>query len=380
MRVAIVCGEASGDLLGAELIERIRTLAPDAEFAGVAGGQMIDAGCTAWHSCDELSVMGLVEVLKHLPRLLKLRRELLQQVLDFKPDVFIGIDAPDFNLGLERKLKARGIKTVHYVSPSIWAWRESRAAKIARSADRVLCLLPMEPAIYARYGVEAPFVGHPLASQMLTPILQDDARARLDLPTQGRVLALMPGSRHSEISRLGDIFINAALQIANAQPGLRVIAPMANRRCFDQFGSMVANRGARTVITVVEGRSHEALYAADCVLLASGTAALEAMLARTPMVVAYRINALTYAIVKLFGLMKTKHYSLPNVLAGEAIVEEFMQADCTPEKLTDGVLAILRDTARGESLRERFAALHRTLLADRSAAARAVVALARGAP
>lgn len=378
MRIALVAGEASGDLLGAELIERIRTLEPSAEFAGVAGPRMVEAGCQAWHDCDALSVMGLVEVLRHLPRLLRLRRDVRDAVLAYQPDVFIGIDAPDFNLGLERQLKARGVRTVHYVSPSIWAWRESRAAKIARSADRVLCLLPMEPPIYARYGVEAPFVGHPLASRMLVPMAVADARGRLDLPPKGRVLALMPGSRGGEIDRLGPVFITAALQIANAVPGLRVVAPMANRRCFEQFGAMVANRGARSLITVVEGRSHEALYAADCVLLASGTAALEAMLARTPMVVAYRINALTHWIVRTFGLMKTAYYSLPNFLAGGPLVAEYMQQDCTPENLTDGVLKILRDTRHADHLREQFAALHRTLLADRSAAARAVVALARG--
>ncbi|AVP96057.1 lipid-A-disaccharide synthase [Ahniella affigens] len=376
MRIALVAGEASGDLLGAALIERIKALVPDAEFAGVAGGQMIEAGCKAWHSCDELAVMGLVEVLKHLPRLLRLRREIRGQVLAFQPDVFIGIDAPDFNLGLEQQLKSRGIKTVHYVSPSIWAWRESRAGKIAKSADRVLCLFPMEPPIYAKYGVAAPFVGHPLASRMLTPMNQTEARSRLDLPAEGRVLALLPGSRAGEIQRLGDIFISAALQIENAMPGLRVVAPMANTRCYEQFSRMVANRGARAVIHVVEGRSHEALYAADATLLASGTAALEAMLTRTPMVVAYRINALTHWLVKTLGMLKTSWYSLPNILAGYPLVQECMQDQCTPEALTDAVLALLRDGQKADAMRTDFEALHRSLLADRSAAAKAVIALA----
>lgn len=380
MRVALVAGEASGDLLGAALIERIKALVPDAEFAGVAGGCMTEAGCTAWHSCDELSVMGLVEVLKHLPRLLRLRREIRERVLAYQPDVFIGIDAPDFNLGLEQQLKSRGIKTVHYVSPSIWAWRESRAGKIAKSADQVLCLFPMEPPIYAKYGVAAPFVGHPLASKMLTPMSQTDARGRLDLPAEGRVLALLPGSRAGEINRLGDIFISAALQIENAMPGLRVVAPMANARCFEQFSRMVANRGARAVIHVVEGRSHEALYAADATLLASGTAALEAMLTRTPMVVAYRINALTHWLVKTLGMLKTSWYSLPNILAGYPLVQECMQDQCTPEVLTDAVLALLRDSHKSEAMRNDFEALHRSLLSDRSAAAKAVIALATSQP
>lgn len=379
MRVALVAGEASGDLLGAELIERIKALAPDAEFAGVAGAHMIDAGCKAWHSCDELSVMGLVEVLKHLPRLLRLRRQIRDQVLAFQPDVFIGIDAPDFNLGLEKQLKARGVKTVHYVSPSIWAWRESRAAKIAKSADQVLCLFPMEPPIYAKYGVAAPFVGHPLASRMLAPMAMADARSRLDLSPKARVLALLPGSRAGEIQRLGDSFISAALQIEHAMPGLRVVAPMANTRCFEQFGRMVANRGARSIIHVVEGRSHEALYAADAALLASGTAALEAMLTRTPMVVAYRINALTHWLVKTLGMLKTDWYSLPNILAGRLLVTECMQDQCTPELLTDGVLALLRDHHKADAMRAEFEVLHRRLLADRSAAARAVLALANRA-
>lgn len=380
MRVALVAGEASGDLLGAALIERIRALVPDAEFAGVAGGHMIEAGCQAWHSCDELSVMGLVEVLKHLPRLLRLRREIREQVLAYRPDVFIGIDAPDFNLGLEQQLKSRGIKTVHYVSPSIWAWRESRAGKIAKSADQVLCLFPMEPPIYAKYGVAAPFVGHPLASRMLTPMSQADARGRLDLPAEVRVLALLPGSRAGEINRLGDIFISAALQIENAMPGLRVVAPMANARCFEQFSRMVANRGARAIIHVVEGRSHEALYAADATLLASGTAALEAMLTRTPMVVAYRINALTHWLVKTLGMLKTSWYSLPNILAGYPLVQECMQDQCTPEALTDAVLTLLRDGQKAAAMRNDFEVLHRSLLADRSAAAKAVIALATAQP
>lgn len=369
LRIALVAGEASGDQLGAPLIERLRARHPDAEFAGIGGPLMQGAGLEAWHESDELAVMGLVEVLRHLPRLLRLRRSLTRRLLDWRPDVFIGIDAPDFNLGLERRLRAQGIRTVHYVSPSVWAWRESRAAKIGRSADRVLCLFPMEPPIYARHGVDARFVGHPLAERFPHRADQRAARAALALQAEGPVLAVLPGSRLGEIERLAGDFIAAVEQLHDALPGLQVIAPMANAACDRAFAAADPQQRVRRVA----GRSHEAMFAADVVLLASGTAALEAMLAKRPMVVAYRIAPLTHWLVKRLGLLKVDRYSLPNVLAGETLVPELMQSECTPETITAAVQRWFNDEAAVTALLPRFDALHHALTAGGAEAAAAAV-------
>lgn len=369
-RIALVAGEASGDLLGAPLIAALRERFPDAEFAGIGGPRMRAAGFEAWHDCSELAVMGLAEVLRHLPRLLRLRRSLVARLLDWRPDVFVGIDAPDFNLGVEKRLKRAGIRTVHYVSPSVWAWREKRAAKIGRSADRVLCLFPMEPPIYARHGVDARFVGHPLAEDF--PLEPDRAAARqaLGLPPEARVIAVLPGSRLGEVKRLGPVFVEALGELWPRMPGLVAIAPMANAACREAFEAA----GAGNFCRIVDGRSHEAMVAADLVLLASGTAALEAMLAKRPMVVAYRINALTHFIVKRLGMLKVDRYSLPNVLAGEAVVPELMQDDCTPQNIAISLQHWLMDPASGERLLARFGELHRALRQGASARAAEAVA------
>lgn len=374
-RVALVAGEASGDLLGAGLIQELRERRPDVEFAGIGGARMRAAGLDAWHDCSELAVMGLAEVLRHLPRLLRLRRRLVERLLAWKPDVFIGIDAPDFNLGVERRLKRAGIRTVHYVSPSVWAWRERRAEKIGRSADRVLCLFPMEPPIYARHGVDARFVGHPLADAF--PLDPDRAAARdaLGLPQDAPVIAVLPGSRVGEVQRLGRIFVEALGELWPHVPGLRAVAPMANEYCREAFAAVDGGNFA----DLLDGRAHEAMIAADVVLLASGTAALEAMLAKRPMVVAYRIAPLTHWIVRTFGLLKTDRYSLPNALAGEAIVPELMQRDCTPENIAATVLHWFRHPQAIQALTPRFRALHEMLRRNASArAAEAVVELLDG--
>lgn len=357
LRIALIAGETSGDQIGADLIAALKRLYPRAQFAGIGGHRMRRAGCDTWHDASELAVMGLVEVLRHLPRLLKLRRAVVKRLRDWRPDVFIGIDAPDFNLGVERKLKGAGIRTVHYVSPSVWAWRPGRAKKIGASADRVLCLFPMEPPIYARYGVDARFVGHPLAERFENRPTQAEARAGLDLPEKGRVLALLPGSRIGEIERLGETFVLAALQCANAISGLKLVAPMADSNCAKAFDAILAKHRVRGQILTVEGRAHEALWAADAVLTASGTAALEAGLAETPMVVAHRIHPLSYRIVRLFGLLKSKHVSLPNILLNQAVVPELLQDDCAPEKITDALLALFRDEARMEAMQTQLSTL-----------------------
>ncbi|MGH8172062.1 MAG: lipid-A-disaccharide synthase [Rhodanobacteraceae bacterium] len=373
-RFALVAGEASGDLLGAGLIEALRERWPDAVFAGVGGPRMVAAGLDAWYSADELAVMGLVEVLKHLPRLLALRRDVRRRALAFQPDAFIGIDAPDFNLGLERKLKAAGIRTVHYVSPSIWAWRAKRARTIGASADRVLCLFPFEPAIYAQYGVDARFVGHPLGDEFALDPVQVDARDAFDLPREAPVLAVLPGSRLGEISRLGADFAGAIRLLRERVPGLVVIAPMVNTACRDEFARILEKSGTGSDIQLLDGRAHEAMTAGDAVLLASGTAALEAMLAKRPMVVAYRLAPLTYRIVTGLGMLETNRYSLPNVLAGRDLVPELMQDACTPEALADALLPSLRERGAPLPLLAEYRHLHLELRRDASRSAAAAVA------
>jgi lipid-A-disaccharide synthase len=373
MRIALVAGEASGDRLGAGLIAELRQRFPDAEFAGVGGPLMQSAGLQAWYASDELAVMGLAEVLRHLPRLLVLRRKLRQQLLEWRPDVFIGIDAPDFNLGLERQLRNARIRTVHYVSPSVWAWRESRVAKIGRSADLVLCLFPMEPPIYARHSVNARFVGHPLADEFAIVPDTVAARRRLALPASGPVLAMLPGSRIGEIRRLLPVFLETAKRMTVRMPDLIVTIPAANAAgaaVIDELLKQFALDNVRRF----DGRAHECLLAADVVLLASGTAALEAMLAKRPMVVAYRLSKLTYHLVMTLGLMKVNRYSLPNILANEPVVPELMQDDCTAENLMDALLHWLQNPAACAALQPRFAAIHQRLRLGASARAADAIA------
>ncbi|MBP6796464.1 MAG: lipid-A-disaccharide synthase [Luteimonas sp.] len=375
LRVGLVAGEASGDLLGAGLVEALRARFPDAEFAGVGGAAMRAAGVDTWHDASELAVMGLSEVLRHLPRLLLLRHRLRRRLLDWRPDVFVGIDAPDFNLGLERALKRRGVRTVHYVSPSVWAWREGRAAKIGRSADRVLCLFPMEPAIYAKHGVDARFVGHPMADAM--PLNPDRRRARAELGVDedAPVLAVLPGSRLGEIARLGAVFLEAAALVAAHVPGLQVLVPAATPACGDAIrGLLSATPLAADRIRVLDGQAREAMIASDVVLLASGTATLEAMLAKRPMVVGYRIAPSTYRIVKRLGLLKVDRYALPNVLAGTTIAPELMQDDCTPERLAAAVRGWFEDPAAVAALEPVYRDLHLALRRDASASAAEAIA------
>jgi lipid-A-disaccharide synthase len=374
-RIALVAGETSGDQLGAGLIEALRKRFPDAQFAGIGGERMRAAGLDAWHDCSELAVMGLAEVLRHLPRLLRLRRGLQRRLLAWHPDVFIGIDAPDFNLGLERALKSGGLRTVHYVSPSVWAWRAGRAAKIGRSADRVLCLFPMEPPIYAAHGIEARFVGHPLADSLPLQPDRSAARARVALPDGARVLAVLPGSRLGEIQRLGGIFIEAARLLQASAPGLQVVIPAASPTCRVALERLLAERALDPPALLLDGQAQDALIASDAVLLASGTAALEAMLAKRPMVVGYRISALTHFLVRALGLMRTRLYSLPNALHGGELVPERMQDDCTPAKLAEALLPWLRfDSPVDSVLLQRFAELHEHLRGNASEQAAEVVA------
>ena len=375
MKIALVAGEASGDQLGAGLIAELRARFPDAEFAGIGGPAMRAAGLEAWHDSQELAVMGLAEVLAHLPRLLRLRRRLRKRVLAWKPDVFIGIDAPDFNLGVEKWLKRRGVRTVHYVSPSVWAWREERAAKIGESADRVLCLFPMEPPIYAKHTVDARFVGHPLADAI--PLEPDRRAARhgLAVPEHGPVLALLPGSRLGEIAKMLPVFLDAADLIAQRIPSLLILLPAANPQCDAAIREQLLLQPQLAArVRVLDGDAQRAMIASDVVLLASGTAALEGMLCKRPMVVGHRISPTTYRIVTRLGLLKSRFVSLPNVLADAPLIPELLQHDCIPEKLAASCLRWFGQPQTVEALLPQFIELHRQLRCDASARAADAVA------
>jgi len=391
-RIALVAGEASGDNLGAGLINELRQHWPDAEFAGIGGPAMRKAGCDIWFDAEELAVMGLAEILRHLPRLLRLRRHLRKRVLHWQPDVFIGIDSPEFNLSVERWLKKRGICTVHYVSPSVWAWRRKRAQKMGANADLVLCLFPMEPPIYAEYGVNAQFVGHPLADSIALENNRIFARRTLGLALNPPTLAVLPGSRMGEVSRLAPVFLQAAKQISEQisqigpdLPPLCVLIPAANERCEQFIEEQIKTLNLpinpisqSTQWFVLKGKweANSAIMAADVVLLASGTATLETMLIKRPMVVGYKVSELTYRIVKALGLIKIKRYALPNILAERDLVPEFIQHDCTAENLTKAVLDYLQNPQRMHDLYADYQRLHHALRQNASArAATAVVEL-----
>lgn len=396
-KVAIIACEASGDLLGSRLVRAMREQLPDAQFAGVTGEHMRREGVTGWHDVSEISVMGIGEVIKHLPRLLKLRKGVLEQAKAWGADILIGVDGPDFNIGLEKRARASGMKTVHYVSPSIWAWREGRAKKIQEAADQVLCLFPMEPPIYARYGAHATFVGHPLADEF--DLVPDQARARESLEIVGsqKILGLLPGSRLGEIRTLGATFLAAAARIRRTFQDIQIVVPMANERCAEAFKAILKARMPENLDTdlepisesewgavcravrLVDGRSHEVMLASDALIMASGTAALEGLLAQRPMVVAYKVSGLTYFIAKTIGLVKVDRYSLPNILSGESLVPELMQHDCRPAPIATEMLALLQSPARLDAMLPRFREIHRSLRNDSSrAAATAVVELLYG--
>lgn len=359
MRIAIVAGEASGDLLAAELIKAIKARHPDTSFEGIAGPQMEAAGCRALYSCEELSVMGLFEVLRHLPRLLRIRKDVRRHFLANPPDIFIGVDAPDFNLSLERSLKQRGITTAHYVSPSVWAWREKRVEKISRSIDLMLTLFPFEKAVYERHHVPVEFVGHPLAQVIPAQVDQLALRHSLSLPTDKRLIALLPGSRVGEVSRLADDFIETAKWCLRHDHNLHFVVPFATARTREYFEQRLAEVDGLDAITLLDGHSRDAMGAADAVLLASGTATLEALLLGRPMVIAYRLSPMTYRIAK--RMLKVPYYSLPNNLAGEYIVEEFTQDEVCAENLGPALQRLLDDDTHRSSLQERFSAIRHQL-------------------
>ena len=376
LRVGLVAGESSGDLLGAGLITAVRQRVPDAVFEGVAGPEMIAAGCERWADSDELAVMGVVEPLKHLPRLLRLRRSLISRWREAPPDVFVGIDAPDFNLGLEAALKASGIRTMHYVSPSIWAWRAGRIRKIRKAADCVICILPFEPALYEEQGMSAVFVGHPKADVLSPDIDVPAARRELGLPEDCRVVAMLPGSRGSEVTRLAPVFAAAAAIIAAREKDVHFVTPVAAPKLRPLIEESLRQHAIADRFTLVDGRSIETMSAADFVLLASGTAALESALLGKPTVAAYRVAAFTALLLKTFRLLKVARFTLPNLLTGETLVPEFIQDDAEPGAIASEVIDLLNDPGRCAAIRERFAKLRDELAMNANArAADALISL-----
>ncbi len=359
MRIGIVAGEASGDILAAGLIQAIKKQYPDAQFEGIAGPLMIEQGCVALFDMERLSVMGIIEVLGRYRELLGIRRRVAQHFIDNPPDLFVGVDAPDFNLGLEKRLKEQGIPTLHYVSPSVWAWRQGRVKKIAESVDRILTLFPFEAKFYQQHNVPVTFVGHTLADQI--PMVPDvpAARRALSLPESKRIVALLPGSRCSEVSRLAEPFIRTAQQCLAEAVDLHFVTPLINQHTRTQFETILSQCAPDLPITIVDGRSREVMAAADVVLLASGTATLEALLLKKPMVIAYKVNWLTAFLAR--RLLKVESISLPNNLAGRKVVEEYLQQRAVPELLAPAVLQYLQHPHQTEAVTHIFEDIHREL-------------------
>lgn len=376
LKIGIVANEPSGDLLGAGVIREIRKLHPDVRFEGVGGPLMLEQGCRSLFSMERLSVMGLVEVLKHLPELLSIRRKLRNHFLQDPPDVFIGIDAPDFNLGLETDLKNAGIPTVHYVSPTVWAWRPGRVTKIRAAVDLMLSIFPFEAAFLEQHRVPVRYVGHPLADEI--PLQNDRYAARMALAVDDKphVVALLPGSRVGEIESLSATFIQTALQLVERYPDAHFLVPLINARTRTAFESILNREAPDLPVTLVDGQARTAMIAADVVLTASGTATLEALLLKRAMVVAYRLNPLTYWIVKRFNLVRIPYVAMANLLAGEELAPEFIQDAATPEALADALSELLESPQRVSDIQQRYTELHQRLHQDSSRkAAEAVLAL-----
>lgn len=367
MKIGIVAGEVSGDTLGAGLITALRQHYPNAEFVGICGSQMQAAGGQTWFPMERLSVMGLVEVLGRIQELFTIRDELVKRFIEEKIDIFIGIDAPDFNLRLAPLLKAAGIKTVHYVSPSVWAWRQGRVKKIAASIDLMLCLLPFEKRFYDQQQVKAVFVGHPLADSL--PLQNDTvaARKQLGLAEQGLYIALLPGSRGGEVSRLGPVLLQAAKRLLVKHPKAIFLIPAINKWREQQIKDLLAETNIPVKIFTEEygaGVGRLVMAASDVIALASGTATLEAMLLQKPMVVAYKLHWLTYWLAKF--LVRAPFFSLPNLLANETLVPELLQNAATPERIAQEITRWLDDPAYSQRIRQRFHDLHRLLQRDAS--------------
>ena len=372
--IAMVAGEASGDFLGAHLIEALKSRLPGARYGGIGGPKMESAGFDSWFPMEKLAVRGYVEVLRHYPELIGIRRRLRRRMLAEKPALFVGIDAPDFNLDLEVCLKRSGIPTVHYVSPSIWAWRGARLGRIARAVDQMLVLFPFEAALYRQANIPVAYVGHPLADVIPLEDSTAAAREQLRLSGERRILALLPGSRQSELRYMAATFVRAAKLVHERLPQAHFLVPLVNRETRSLFeAALYGEDGQDLPLTVLFGHAREAIAASDAVLVASGTATLETALYRKPMVITYRMAELTW---KIMSRMRYQPYvGLPNVIAGEFIVPELLQDEATPENLAQALVNVHNDPVIQRRLPERLAAIHRSLRQDTAArAAEAVLA------
>ncbi|WLQ14659.1 lipid-A-disaccharide synthase [Hahella aquimaris] len=371
IRIGIVAGEASGDLLGAGLIQELKALYPQATFEGIGGERMLKEGFNTFFQMERLSIMGLVEVLGRLPELLAMRRRIVEHFTANPPDLFLGIDSPDFTIGIELKLRQAGIKTAHYVSPSVWAWRQNRVFKIAKAVDLMLTLLPFEARFYREHNVPVKFVGHPLAE--IIPLHPDKVAMRheLGIDASGEVIAVLPGSRGGEVSRLGPTFVETIAWLHQRRPDIRFLIPAANQARRAQIEQQLQSHGGRLPVTLIDQHSRECMMAADAILLASGTATLEAMLVKRPMVVAYKLATLSYWIMR--RLLKAKYISLPNLLADKALVPELIQQDATPSRLGGALLKEL-DVERRRSLEDEFEGLHKLIRQNASVVAAQAIA------
>ena len=377
LTIALVAGETSGDILGAGLIRALKARHPDARFVGVAGPRMQAEGCETWYEMEELAVMGIVEVLGRLPRLMKIGRDLTQRFTELKPDVFVGIDAPDFNITLEGRLKRNGIRTIHYVSPSVWAWRQKRVFKIGRNTNLVLAFLPFEKAFYDRFNVPCRFIGHTMADAMPLQPDKPAARRTLGISDEALCLALLPGSRHAEVEMLSADFLRAAQLLRVRYPALEIVVPLVNAKRRAQFEQIKAEVAPELPMHLLDGKGREAMIASDAAILASGTAALECMLAKCPMVVGYRMKPSTFWLAK--RLVKTPYVSLPNLLAGRELVKELLQEECEPHALAAALEPLLHAGPQRDALLATFSELHQQIRwnADEQAAD-AVLEIANG--
>lgn len=377
LRIALIAGEASGDVLGASLIQAIAVRYPAAEFFGIGGPKMIAAGLVSAYDQEKLAVRGAVEVIKHLPEILKIRRGILGQLKAWQPDVMVGIDAPDFNLPIERQLKQAGIPTVHYVSPTVWAWRRGRAKRIVSAVNQLLCLFPFEPACYKGQGLEPVFIGHPLADEIPADIDRMQQRLALNLPEAAPLITLMPGSRQSELDFHAQLFVETANRIAAELPESLFVVPLATPATRARFEDALHQYGVKGLrVRILFGHAREALAASDLALVCSGTATLEAALLRCPMIITYRISALSAWIYKKMRYLPW--VGLPNILLGRLLVPELLQEDATAENLSAAMIDLWRAPSRRAEMSREFGSIHQKLRQDSAArAAEAVLACVR---
>ena len=374
LRIGIVAGETSGDAIAADLIHVLKKRYPNATFEGIAGPKMQSAGCVAMYDSERLAVMAITEVLHRLRELLKIRKTVANHFISNPPDVFIGVDAPDFNLALERKLKQHNIPVVHYVSPSVWAWRQYRVKKIAKSIDLMLTLLPFEYAFYVKHKIPAKFVGHPMADQIPFKNAKSEARDRLEISSENKLVALLPGSRFSEVERLLPLMLDAADFCFSKNNTLEFLIPAATSALFNHIDNLLSQRQTTLPVKLIEGNARDVMQASDLILLASGTATLEAMLLNRPMVVTYKVSSLSYWIMK--RLSNVKHVSLPNFFSEAKPVPEFLQDDATKEKIGDAMMHLLNDESARQKMCENFHENHVALKKNASEqAADAILAL-----